>query len=107
MVNEKCPTCGTPTSDWVDENCPICLMQLGTPVLQEKLMERESIVDGNNQLSTLQQSTIPPNQRLGDYELLQEIARGGMGIVYRARQVSLNRMVAVKLLLAHHFKNDT
>ena len=91
-----CPRCGLVfLSQSSDGLCPSCLLT--------NTLDLEDTEDGP---AFWEESDVRPaaERSFSHFDLLDEIGRGGMGVVYRARDLNTERIVAVKVLQAHHLQ---
>lgn len=93
---ENCPKCARSIPASAPRGlCPVCLVS--------SLFEN---VDGGPEEALEIPAPAAPAERVGQYELHEQLGRGGMGVVFRARDTRLNRIVALKLILTGKLASD-
>jgi serine/threonine protein kinase/Tfp pilus assembly protein PilF len=98
-----CGRCGAKISgDAAQEVCPACLLESGLGLLEDEpaagIADPDHAEGGRAADRKKTTQSVRMLADFGDYALLEEIGRGGQGVVYRAYQKSLNRTVALKVI---------
>src|SRR5687768_7026507 len=106
-VASKCPVCDSPLpADAPSGLCPTCLLRAGLPGNTGTVRPGDSDTQPLPASKRPEHVPEPAGTRFANYELIERIASGGMGVVYKARDVELGRMIALKMILSGRFANE-